>query len=162
MTRNNKHTLIFVIVALAIIIFLIVFNNKQTTNIKARYIDGKDIVYNDFTENFKSTKTIKITNPTGSIQVYSIRWFDIDNTVKEQNKFLYKISCDGDHCIDDSSSQVPNTDFDLFTDLYLEAFQHQTLTITFTYSGKKDQDAHFKGNLIVREGITDQKSIKSY
>ena len=161
---KDKKKLVILIVLILIIVWIIIFinNRKNTKELDIKYSYDKEINYTKFTKHFDDKETIKIVNNTDKVKVYSIKWINVENTLKYQNKFLYEISCEGDNCNTISPSQMPVADFPLFIDIYLNKYQKQKYTIKFKYKGKKDTKGFFKARFVVEEGITDQEKYDKF
>lgn len=100
-------------------------------------------------------------NNSDTLISVTMKWVMVDNKLKDQNKFLYEISCKGDNCMSITPSQVPVADSPVFTDMYIELYNRQEYTIKIKYTGS-EKNASFRGKLIIEEEITDQKKFDDY
>ncbi len=149
---------------LVIIVILNIYNRSNRTDnipLVIEYSDGTFVKYDDFSKKFTDTRTITIKNNTGNVKVYSLRWRNMINTIKEQNLFLYEIKCEGYECKSITPSQIPPVDVPIFSDIYLEAMQSQKYTIKFIYKGS-EKGAKFSGDLVIEEGVRDKEYYKRY
>ncbi len=160
-----KKKYIVLLFLLLLIIISFVYNKKNQNKIvidnNHNYIE-KPIKYTNFSRHFSSKKTIKIDNKSDKEMVISIKLAAVKNTLKEKNKFLYKIKCEGINCHESSSLQMPGSDFTLLSDEFIEPHQNQIYTITFVYEGDKDKNGSFDGKLIVVEEKTSTNKYLDY
>lgn len=151
-----------IIIPLVLIVFIICIIEVRYKESKIIYTDVVVLNYTDFTKHFNDTYNIKIKNDTDGVRAYSIKWIDVKNDAKYQNKFLYEISCDGDNCNAITPSQMPVSGFNLLSNIFVEPDSEKIYTVRITYKGKKDKKGSFKGKLILVEGVTDQVKYDDY
>ena len=148
--KNNKIVCIIgilVFVGLLVLLIFIIFNDSKT-DLKVNYNDGKEISQKNFTKKFEIKKEFVVTNKTDKEKKYDIVWKNTTNTLKEQNKFLYKIDCEGPNCQTLGESQVPVTDAPVITDITIKPNQKQKYTAIFYYKGS-EKNVDFDGELII-------------
>lgn len=168
---KNKYivlsVIMIIITAIPIIIYTTGINNKFSLTEKKDdiLVNYKyDVVrnYSDFSKHFSDKQIIHIENKSDKLKVISLKWDDVENTLKYQDKFVYEISCEGVKCNSIAESQMPAYSFTLFSDVYIESGYDQLYTIKFSYNGPKDDEGHFKGKFIVKEEITDKKKYEEF
>lgn len=160
---KNKKIIIFLLFILIVSICYYIKNSHTLNNrIKVDKHNGIKLDCNDFSKQFKKSKTITIENNTSNVKVYSLKWINVENTLGYQDKFLYEIKCEGNDCNDITPSQIPVFDFTLFSDIYIEMYSKQKYTITFTYKGPRDEYGYFKGKLEAQEEITNKQEYETY
>lgn len=164
LTLIRKHIkciviLLLFISAISILAQIVDFeNNISIMNGQNDFV----INYDKFTKHFKNRQIIKLENKSQNVQVISIKWQDVENTLQYQNKFLYEIKCEGPNCNNISQSQVPVSGFTLLSDVYIDPGITQSYTISFSYKGKNDETGHFKGKLVIENEIKDVSRYERY
>lgn len=123
--------------------------NDSAYNIKSSYSDGRLIVFDSFSKNFTSGRTITVKNKSNKTMTYSLEWEGVSNTLKKQNAFLYELVCDEEDCAHLGKSQVPVTDFSINDKVTIGAHKTHKYKVIFTYKGS-EKDAKFIGELIVK------------
>lgn len=166
-TNNNKKLILIIVVLLLGVLLLVVNIHNRSSQKKidlyVEYSNGTLVKYDDFSKKFTDTRTITIRNNTKDFKIYSLRWKNLNNTLKKQNLFLYEIKCEGDSCQTISPSQIPpsNANVIVFSDIFLEMKQEQKFTIKFIYKGS-EKDAKFSGDLVIEEGVVNKELYKMY
>ena len=170
--KRNKYIIAAIIIVITIafipiIIYTFDINNRfsfvdKTNSLLVDYKYDINRNYTDFSKHFTDKQIIHVENKSDELKVLSVKWIDVENTLKYKNKFLYEISCEGVKCSSISLSQMPDFDFSLFSNVYLEPGYDQYYTVKFSYIGPKDEKGYFKGKFVVKEEIADKKQYEEF
>lgn len=147
---KNKKVIIFIVgfILLVLIgIFLFIkFTNDDKSHIAVTYKPNSKIEYNDFSKKFEDKRTITVKNTSKEDVKYDLRWFNVENTLTKQNKFIYSITCKGKKCDELGISQVPVADAPVFTNLTLAPGETHVLSVSIK-NIDTDKDVKFTGEL---------------
>ena len=163
---NNKKYFVIILVSMIVIIIVLCLLSLKAKSTEKTVSGGLEVDYGrdeiinfeNISSGFSEQIDITITNKTDELKIYSLSWYNLTNSVKDQQNFLYKISCDGYDCNGFGDSQVPAFDSDIFTDVFLEPNFHHKYTITFTYNGSSNKQT-FSGKLVANQNITDRAKV---
>ena len=147
--ENKKIAIIaaiIVVVVIVVVLLLCCSKGGSANSLKTTYSGGTAITYEQFTKKFSKTRKITIENTSNNLVIYDLRWFKVENTLANQNNFMYEITCEGEGCQSISSSSLPASDFPLFANIKLEGKKKHVYTISLKFKGS-EKKAKFTGEL---------------
>jgi len=130
-------------------------------NVYIQFTDNTEIAESGVRPGWSTSKSFTVENQGSTVFKYDIYIKDLINTLESVGYFQYKITSDNNGYnmsdyvpIDKSETAI---DFDLGTNISIEAGVKQTYTIEFRYRDEdidqsEDMGKEFRGNLKIEEG----------
>ena len=136
---ENKKVKLIVATLLIIIVLLILFFTNCTSkeDLKVTYSKGEEFAYTKFTKKFDDKRTITIENKTDKQVTYDLRWYNVQNTLTKQDKFVYEITCKGEACQTIGESQMPGSAYPIFINIVIGPKKKHVYTVSLKYKGSE-------------------------
>lgn len=163
---NNTKYFVIILIAMILVFSVLCFMSFRTGghfstssgDLEVDYGRNEIIEFKNINNGFSKQIDITVSNDSDDLKIYSLSWYNLNNSLADQQNFLYQIKCDDYECPHFDNSQVPSFDSDIFTDVFLEGHFKHKYKIIFTYNGSGNKQT-FSGKLVVNQSITDRDKV---